>query len=165
MTHAKLLDRYAELIIRSGLNLASGQELVMTAPVDAIPLVRRITEHAYKAGATLVTTIYGDDVTTLARYQHAPNESFDKATGWLFDGMANAFRSGAARLAIIGEDPALLGGQDTDKVARANRARSKAYRPALELITRCHDVAARFVEEHVQDRFGADDPLADFHHI
>lgn len=134
MTHAKLLDRYAELIIRSGLNLASGQELVMTAPVDAIPLVRRITEHAYKAGATLVTTIYGDDVTTLARYQHAPNESFDKATGWLFDGMANAFRSGAARLAIIGEDPALLGGQDTDKVARANRARSKAYRPALELI-------------------------------
>ncbi len=135
MTQRDLLDRYAELIIRSGLNIASGQELVMTAPVDAMPLVRRITEHAYRAGATLVTTIYGDDVATLARYQHAPDESFDKATGWLFEGMANAFKSGAARLAIIGEDPALLAGQDPDKVARANRARSKAYRPALELIT------------------------------
>jgi aminopeptidase len=134
MTHTELLDQYARLIIRSGLNIAPGQELVMTAPVDAIPLVRRITEHAYKAGATLVTTLYGDDVTTLARYQHAPDESFDKATGWLFDGMANAFKSGAARLAVIGEDPSLLGEQDTDKVARANRARSKAYRPALELI-------------------------------
>lgn len=134
MTHADLLDRYAQLIVRSGVNVAPGQELLMTAPVDAVPLVRLITEHAYKAGASLVTTIYGDDAATLARFKHAPDESFDKAPGWLFDGMANAFKGGAARLAVIGEDPSLLAGQDTDKVARANRARSKAYRPALELI-------------------------------
>jgi aminopeptidase len=135
MTHSNLLDRYAQLIVRSGVNVAPGQELLMTAPVDAIPLVRLITEYAYKAGASLVTTLYGDDAATLARYKHAPDESFDNATGWLFDGMANAFKSGAARLAIIGEDPSLLAGQNPDKVARANRARSKAYRPALELIT------------------------------
>lgn len=134
MTHEELLDRYAQLVVRSGLNIAPGQELVMTAPVDAIPLVRRITEHAYRAGATLVTTLYGDDAATLARYEHAADESFDKATGWLFDGMASAFRAGSARLAIIGEDPALLSSQNPDKVARANKARSKAYRPALELI-------------------------------
>jgi len=48
--------------------------------------------------------------------------------------MAAAFRSGAARLAIVGDDPALLSGQDPDKGSRANRARSKAYLPALELI-------------------------------
>jgi aminopeptidase len=135
MTHSDILDRYAQLIVRSGVNVTPGQELVMTAPVDAIPLVRLITEHAYRAGATLVTTLYGDDAATLARFKNAPDESFDKSTGWLFDGMANAFRAGSARLAIIGEDPSLLAGQDTDKVVRANRARSKAYRPALELIT------------------------------
>ncbi len=135
MTHSVILDSYAQLIVRSGVNVAPGQELVMTAPVDAIPLVRLITEHAYKAGASLVTTLYGDDTATLARFKHAPDESFDKATGWLFDGMANAFKAGSARLAIIGEDPSLLAGQNTDKVARANRARSRAYRPALELIT------------------------------
>jgi aminopeptidase len=134
MTHEDLLDRYARLIVRSGVGLAPGQELLMTAPVDAIPLVRRITEHAYKAGATLVTTLYGDDAATLARFKYASDESFDTASGWLFDGMANAFKAGAARLAIIGEDPALLSGQDPAKVTRANRARSKAYRPALELI-------------------------------
>ena len=49
--------------------------------------------------------------------------------------MAAAYRDGAARLAIVGDDPNLLYGQDPDKVARANRARSIAYRPALELIT------------------------------
>jgi aminopeptidase len=49
--------------------------------------------------------------------------------------MAEAFRRGAARLAIVGDDPGLLSGQDPALIARANRARSTAYRPALELIT------------------------------
>jgi aminopeptidase len=49
--------------------------------------------------------------------------------------MAAAYRNGAARLAIVGDDPNLLAGQDAEKISRANRARSKAYRPALELIT------------------------------
>lgn len=129
------LDRLAELAVRVGLNLAPGQELVMTAPVEALDLSRRITEQAYRAGASLVTTFLSDDRAALARYRHAPEESFDAAPGWLFDGMAQAFRNGAARLAIVGDDPTLLAGQDPEKVARANRARSKAYRPALELIT------------------------------
>ncbi len=53
--------------------------------------------------------------------------------------MAQAFRSGAARLAIAGGDPSLLSKENPEKVGRANRAVSKAYRPAIELITR-HDI-------------------------
>ena len=135
MNFETLLDRYAELTVRSGLNVAPGQQVVMTAPLDAVPLVRRITEHAYRAGASLVTTLYSDDATTLARYAHAPDATFDTAPSWLFNGMAEAFKGGAARLAIAGEDPALLVGQDATKLSRANKARSLAYRPALELIT------------------------------
>jgi aminopeptidase len=134
LRHDQRLDRLAEVAVKVGLRLKHGQELVMTAPVDALPLVRRITAHAYQAGASLVTTLYSDDETTLQRFRHAPDASFDHASGWLYDGMAAAFRSGAARLAISGEDPSLLSGQDTAKVARANRARSAAYKPALDLI-------------------------------
>lgn len=128
------LDRLAEVAIKVGLQLARGQELVITAPVEALPLVRRITAHAYQAGSSLVTPLFSDDVVTLQRFQYAPDASFDKASGWLFDGMAAAFKNGAARLAVVGDDPSLLSAQDTDKVARANRARSAAYRPALERI-------------------------------
>lgn len=130
------LDKLAAVAVKVGLGLQSGQELVMTASADALPLARRITEQAYRAGASLVTTLYTDDQSTLARYRFAPDESFDRAPGWLYDGMATAFKSGAARLAITGGDPALLANQDSDKVGRANRAVSRAYRPALELITR-----------------------------
>ncbi len=116
------LDRLAEVAVRVGLGLRPGQELVMTAPLDALPLARRITVQAYKAGASVVTTLLADDQATLARFEHGHDDAFDKAAGWLYEGMASAYRSGAARLAISGDDPSLLAGQDPDKVARANRA-------------------------------------------
>jgi aminopeptidase len=133
------LDRLADVAVNVGLGLARGQELFMTAPMDALALVRRITEHAYKAGAKLVTTLFADEPSALMRFRYAPDESFDYAPGWLYDGIAAAFRSGAARLAIAGADPVLLANEDPEKVSRANVALSKVYRPALELITR-HDI-------------------------
>ena len=134
ISHNERLDRLAQVAIHVGLNLARGQELVMTAPIEAAALARRITEHAYRAGASLVTTLFSDEEATLLRFRHGAEESFDTAPGWLFDGMAAAFRAGAARLAIVGENPGLLSGEDTGHVSRANRARSAAYRPALERI-------------------------------
>jgi aminopeptidase len=131
---AEKLDRLAEVAIKVGLQLQPGQDLVMTAPIAALPLVRKIAEQAYKAGAGLVTPLYADEGVTLARYRNAPDESFEKATGWLYEGMAKAFSGNAARLAISGENPMLLANEDADKVARANRANSTAYRPAMEKI-------------------------------
>src|SRR5579863_4937404 len=84
------LDRLAEIAIRAGLGLAPGQELVMTATLDAIPLARRITEHAYKAGASLVTTLFTDEESALLRYRYGPDASFDAAASWLYEGMAQA---------------------------------------------------------------------------
>lgn len=133
------LDRLAEVAVRVGAGLREGQELVLTAPTDAMPLVRCITRHAYQAGAKLVTTFYSDDAATLARYQYAPDASFDYAPVWYHDAIAAAFRSGAARMGITGANPALLAGQDPGKVSRANVAASRAAKPAMELITR-HEI-------------------------
>ncbi len=138
-THAENLDLLAHVAVNIGLGLKPGQELVMTASLDSVALARRITEHAYRAGAALVTTFFTDEEATLARYRHANDASFDHAAKWLYDGMATAFKSGAARLAIAGGNPSLLANEDPAKVGRANRAVSQAYRPALELITR-HEI-------------------------
>ncbi|MGA2570043.1 MAG: aminopeptidase [Terracidiphilus sp.] len=138
-THSENLDRLAAVAVNVGLGLKPGQELVMTASIDSLALARRITEHAYRAGASLVTTLFTDDESTLLRYRHAPDASFDAAPKWLYEGMAEAFKSGSARLAITGADPNLLSHEDPARVARANRAVSVAYRPALELIAR-HEI-------------------------
>ena len=102
------LDRLAETAIKVGLRLEPGQDLFLTAPVAALPLARRIAEQAYKAGAGLVTPIFSDEEMTLARFRFAPDESFDRAPGWLYEGVAKAFGANTARLAIVGEDPMLL---------------------------------------------------------
>ncbi len=130
------LNTLAEVAVHVGLGLSAGQQLLITAPIEALALVRRVTEIAYKAGASLVTTMFVDDQATLARYQYGADAGFDTAAGWLHDGIAEAYRSGAARLGITGGDPSLLAAQDPSKVARANVAASIAGRPAMQLITR-----------------------------
>ena len=85
------LDKLAELSIKTGVALQPGQDLIITAPIEAAPLVRKLAQHAYKAGAGIVTPFYTDPEVVLARYKHADKASFEKATDWLFDGMANAF--------------------------------------------------------------------------
>jgi len=128
------LDRLAEVAVKVGLRLKEGQDLLLTAPAVALPLVRRIAEHAYKAGAGIVTPILSDEELTLARYRFAHDASYDCAAGWLYEGMAKAFSENTARLAVVGDNPMLLSGQDPAKVARANKANSLAYQPALEKI-------------------------------
>src|SRR5258707_11357483 len=128
------LDRLAEVAVKVGLRLREGQDLLLTAPAVALPLVRRIAEHAYKAGAGLVTPLFSDEEVTLSRFRFGHDDSFDRAAGWLYQGMAQAFGANTARLAVVGDDPMLLSAEDSAKVARASKANSIAYQPALEKI-------------------------------
>jgi aminopeptidase len=128
------LDRLAEVAVKVGLRLREGQDLLLTAPAVALPLVRRIAEHAYKAGAGLVTPLFSDEEVTLSRFRFGHDDSFDRAAHWLYQGMAQAFGANTARLAIVGDNPMLLSGEDPVKVARASKANSVAYQPALEKI-------------------------------
>ena len=130
------IDKLAQLAVYTGLGLRPGQDLILTAPFEALPLVKRIAVHAYKAGAGLVTPLFSDGELTLARYKYANNASFDKAPDWLYNGIGQAFDNNAARMAIVGDDPMLLANQDSDKIGRANKANSIAYKPARERITR-----------------------------
>jgi aminopeptidase len=130
------IDRLAELAVKTGLALIPGQDLMITAPIEALPLVRKITDYAYKSGAGVVTPIFSDPEMVLSRYRNALDASFDQAANWLYDGMGAAFDNNTARLAIVGDDPMLLANEDPEKVGRVNKANSQALTPARERITR-----------------------------
>src|SRR5260221_14211335 len=82
------LDRLAEVAIKVGLQLKPGQDLLLTAPTVALPLVRKVAEHAYRAGAGLVTPMLVDEAVALSRYRFSRDDRFDRAAGWLYGGMA-----------------------------------------------------------------------------
>ena len=129
------LDRLAEVAIKVGLRLKRGREKSPRDGADGrIALVRKVAEHAYKAGAGLVTPILSDEAITLLRYRFGQDEGFDRAADWLYEGMSKAFAANTARLAIVADNPMLLSGEDPTKVARASKANSIAYKPALERI-------------------------------
>ncbi len=129
------LEKLAEVAVRVGLNLQEGQDLVLTAPISALPLVRLVAAAAYRAGAGVVTPFFADEAVTLAKFENARDAAFDAAPGWLYDGMAAAFAKGAARMAIAGDNPMLLAGQDPALVSRAGKATSLAVKPAMTAIT------------------------------
>ncbi len=131
----KKIDKLAYLSIKRGIGLKKGQNLLITAPIESLPLVRKICEHAYKEGANIVTPLFTDSDITLSRFKFAHDESFDKAANWLYNGMGEAFDNNTARMAIAGDDPMLLAEMDPDKVSRANKANNIAYKPARERIT------------------------------
>ena len=84
------LRRYAELVIRVGLNLQPGQRLLIIGPLanggvslDAAPLVRAVAAQAYRAGAQLVEVLWGDEPLLTLRFRHAPRDSFGQFSAWL----------------------------------------------------------------------------------
>ncbi len=134
------LDRLAETAVRIGLGLAPGQELVMTATLDAVPLARRITEHAYKAGASPGHHAFRRRGVVPGSL---PVRRRRRPSIRPHPGSTKAWRRRSAKARRAWRLPAttrrLLSKEDPEKVSRVNRALSKAYRPALELIVR-HDI-------------------------
>ncbi len=129
------MERLAEIAIRVGLNLQPGQEVIVTAPIEALEFARLLAQKAYERGASLVTVIYGDNLLTRERLVRVPEEALERAPAWLYEGMGRAFREGAARLGITGNDPKALEGLDPLRVGRAQRAQNRAMEPALKAIT------------------------------
>ncbi|MBD3161864.1 MAG: aminopeptidase [Candidatus Latescibacteria bacterium] len=133
-TFEKKLDNYADLAIRIGVALQRDQRLLLRAPVEAAPLARRIVEKAYQAGARLVEVLWGDDATNLARFQHAPRDSFDEIPTALADALLKGSARGDAVLSVYASDPTLLKDQDPDIVAKTQKDMQSYLEPFMKRV-------------------------------
>jgi aminopeptidase len=86
MNQIAQIDALAEIAVKVGVGLLPGQKLLIGAPLEAAPFVRKVVERAYCAGSRLVTVLWDDPATNIARYQYAPRDSFTEVPAWLFDG-------------------------------------------------------------------------------
>lgn len=68
----KQLDQYAKTIVEVGVNVQSGQEVVVSAFTESVDLVRLVAKHAYERGAKNVHIRWSDGVLTRLKYEHAP---------------------------------------------------------------------------------------------
>jgi aminopeptidase len=122
----EMLDRYADLTVKVGVNIQPGQALHITAPIDSADFVRKIARKAYEAGAKNVVIDWTDDELTRMKYDLAPDEAFHEYPSWKARGYEEMAENGAAFLTITASNPDLLKGVDPERIAAANKAAGQA---------------------------------------
>jgi aminopeptidase len=110
---ADRLDRYAELVVRVGLNVQPGQVVRVSADLSHAPVARAVVEHAYLAGASRVSVDYSDDQVRRSTLRHAPMETLTTHEPWQLERLRGWGRDGAALLTLTGNpDPHAFDGID-----------------------------------------------------
>lgn len=136
----KNLEKYADVILKIGLNLQSGQKLLIGppfvrygTPIELHPLIRLIVKKAYQLGAKFVDVLWDDEQLTLTRFQNAPNDTLEEFPKWRYDIAIEVAKSGGAILIIAAMNPDLLEKQPFELVTTYNRTFGKHYKPFLDL--------------------------------
>lgn len=129
LTFEEKLRNYARLAVRVGVGVKPGQRLLVQAPVETAALARLVVREAYAAGASFVDVRWDDDDVQLARFELAPDGTFDQISRWRVDAEIETAEAGGAVLAIRATNPNLLGGVDAERVATHQRTLAAYRRP------------------------------------
>ena len=150
------IDLYANLLVRKGVALQEGQELVLQAPVERADFARRVVRAAYRAGAGHVTVIWRDDEVSRLTYESCDLPFFEHTPSWQVEQLNSLAEDGAAFLFLDGSDPALLKGVDPAKPAAAAKARNtecRAYRDGMDFGRNAWCIAGVPVESWAREVF------------
>ena len=129
------LEKYAEVIIKVGLNLQSGQRLIIGAPffgtdgtpLEAYPLVRQIVKTAYQAGAKYVAVNWDDEELQRIRVQYATLDNMHESATWKNDVALDYIDNGDAIMIILAQNPDLMGGLDRQKVQAKQKIEAELF--------------------------------------
>lgn len=122
----ELMDKYAELLIKTGVNIQQGQTLIISCPIECSDFAHLLQKQAYQAGAREVVMRWIDDQSTRITYDLAPTVIFDEFPTWsktFFDEYA---AQEAAFLTILATDPDIMKDVDPSRISRQAKARGTA---------------------------------------
>ena len=114
-----LLERYARLVIRVGINLEPGREVAIRAMIEHAPLVRALVRAGYEAGARRVEVDYDDLEVLRSQIGLAPDEAVGTAPRWMFERVHDVGEQRRAQVFVVGFPPDMFGGLDPTRVARS----------------------------------------------
>lgn len=127
-----LLEKYARLIVKTGVNIQNNQILVINSPIECASFARLVAQIAYEEGARDVVLNWKDELFTKIRFLQAPEEVFGEFPDWQKDFYLTYLRQGAAFLSISAADPELLKDVNPARVAKAQKTASIALQEYRE---------------------------------
>ena len=130
----ELLQKYAQLVVKVGVNLQQDQILVINSPIECADFARTIAEEAFAAGAHDVVVSWGDELLAHIRYAGGKKELFTEFPEWRRKFYTDYAEQGAAFVSIAARDPEIFKDIDQEKLKLSQQAAGAAlleYRARL----------------------------------
>ncbi len=112
----KLVHEYARLVVRIGVNVQPGQDVMISCPVEHYEFARLLVSEAYAAGAGEVIMRWTDQTASREFFLHASDEAVATVPGWQKDYFDYYSRRGACYISVDAEDPEGLAGVDPGRM-------------------------------------------------
>ncbi len=120
------LVKYARLILKVGLDVKPGDNLIIRVNEDGLPLCREVVRQAHQMGVHHVHPAFYDDDMNLARFENAPEEAFDSIPAFFADFNEAAYKSNFHLLSLGAPNPELLKAVSPDRIKRWQMTTAKA---------------------------------------
>jgi aminopeptidase len=133
-----LLQKYADLIVRTGANVQPGQIVLLTIAVEQHEFAAMVIEACYKAGAKKVNVDWTSDVQSRLNYLYAEQETLSRVLPWEEEKMKQMVEDLPCRIFIESEDPDAMKEIDPQKLSDVTQSRAKVMKPYRNAIEGKH---------------------------
>lgn len=120
------LEKYARLIVETGVNVEKNHTVVLQINVDQAPLARLITKEAYRLGAAEVIVQWTDDVIQKEFLTHADQDHLETVPHYKVDQVDDWIAKSASRISVVSANPDAFAGVDGKRIATYQTAAGKA---------------------------------------
>ncbi len=129
----RLQKKYAQLIIKAGVNVQKGQTLVIEAPVEVYEFAHVLSETAFEVGAKDVVIRYIDHSQEKIRATYLDEEALAHVEDWQTESMEKYFANNGCSLMLTSPNPHLM-----EDVAPEKGRAVQAYTNTLRNVVRRH---------------------------
>ncbi len=127
-----ILREYAKLIIRCGVNIQKGQDLIVRAGLDQPEFVKMVVEEAYKAKARKVTVEWNYDPLTKVHVRYQSVKTLGEVPEWQKARQQYYCDTLPCTLYLASEDPDGLKGVNTQKMAKSRQMSYPILKPYID---------------------------------
>ncbi|MBE5737008.1 MAG: aminopeptidase [Clostridiales bacterium] len=128
MIKGKILQDYAELIIKIGVNLQPEQGLEIACPIEKSEFAVELTKAAYKYGAKIVNVRWNCDQIDKLNYANAKTETLTDIPKWLVNSKNYLVQNNFCYVAVSADDPEAFKDIPAQKLFEISKAKSKALK-------------------------------------
>ncbi len=118
----EILKNYANLIVKTGVNVQTNQDVIINASVEDAYFVKYVVEAAYQAGAREVTVDWSYQPITKLDYEYQTIDTLKELPEWYLKKQEYRVEKLPAMIHIVSADPDGLSGIDQTKVLEVQKA-------------------------------------------